>query len=627
MDLSEKPWNSQSNGGQMVPPSRHILTINLEDYYQVGAFNRQIQRNRWQRFESRVEFTTDRTLELLAKHQATATFFVLGWIAEQYPQVVRKVADAGHEVAVRGFYHRTVKDMTPDEFRADVVRTRSVVEAATGRRLNGYRVADGWFDANDLWALDVLAELGFVYDSSIAPMGKTFTEDPRRLTPHEHRSEDKTILEMPVSTGRVLGIRVPVAGGNYLRQLPRWLTSRAAAKWVRLQPNPLLAYFHTWELDVEQPQLTGVSRISRLRHYRNLSSMPDRIGDLLKAYRFGSVAEYLGLETEPAPARTVFPADITVESERAVVRPVVSGAPLTPISIVVPCYNEELLVPHLKNTLDEVRQKLGGRYEIEFVLVDDGSTDQTWNKMRLAFGSRSDCLLLQHDVNAGVAAAIMTGIRGAHNDIVCSMDSDCSYDPLKLADMIPQLTTGVDLVTASPYHPAGAVLNVPGWRLGLSKGCAWLYRRVLKTKLHTYTSCFRVYRRSTVAALPLVHGRYLGVAELVGRLDLAGKTMVEYPAVLESRMIGRSKMKTVRTVLGHLGLMARLMWDRFRQDQSSDRDQVIRGQLDFLHQTVMSPEPPARSASPNVGSQTPISSISTTRTDLVLHPATHLASQ
>lgn len=607
----------------MTALARHILTVNLEDYYQVGAFNRYIQRNRWQRFESRVEYTTERTLALLGEHRVYATFFVLGWIADQFPHVVRRVADAGHELAVRGYYHRRVQDMTPEEFKADVIRARNAVEAAGGRKVIGYRVADGWFGPDDLWALDALTELGFEYDSSIAPMRHLFADDPRRFTPHEHRFGSHSISELPISTGNIFGVRMPVAGGNYLRQLPRWMTRRAAAEWVRVQPAPLVAYFHTWELDVEQPQLTGVSRVSRLRHYRNLRSMPSRIGELLRTYRFGSVAEHLGIAPEPAPPRTVFPPHEPGD-DRAAARITCTG-PKTPVSIVVPCFNEELLVPHLKNTLDEVRQKVGGRYEIEFVLVDDGSTDQTWNKMRQMFGNRADCHLLRHDVNAGVAAAIMTGIRGAHNEIVCSMDSDCSYDPLKLADMIPLLTPGVDLVTASPYHPAGAVLNVPGWRLTLSKGCAWLYRRVLKTKLHTYTSCFRVYRRSTVAALPLIHGRYLGVAELIGRLDLAGKQMVEHPAVLESRMIGRSKMKTVRTVVGHLGLLMRLAWDRVRQDQSTDRDQVIRGQLNYLQQAVTPDSTPGPvSAAPGVSTQTPLSSLIPLRIDPVIRHEEHL---
>jgi polysaccharide deacetylase family protein (PEP-CTERM system associated) len=587
------------------------LTINLEDYFQVGAFNKYIQRNRWQRFESRVEINTDRTLQLLSQHGATATFFVLGWVAEQFPAVVRKVADAGHEVAVRGYYHRRVTDMTPEEFKADTIRARTAIENATGRRVYGYRIADGWLEPDDLWALDALCELGYTYDSSIAPMHGAFGDDPRRFTPHEHRNGASAILEFPVSTGRIWGKRVPVAGGNYLRQLPRQWTRRAAEKWVRERPSPLVAYFHIWELDPDQPQLTGVGWINRLRHYRNLHRMPDRLAELLRTYQFGSVAQCLELEIEPAAPR----AEVS-ESERvnpATIFP--ASGPRSVISIVVPCFNEELLVPHLKNTLDEVQQKLGKRYDIEFVLVDDGSTDDTWNKFRIAFRDRPDYLLLRHEANLGVSAAIMTGIRGAHSDTVCSMDSDCSYDPLKLAEMIPLLTPGVDLVTASPYHPAGGVRNVPGWRLALSKGCAWLYRRVLKTSLHTYTSCFRVYRRSTVAAIPLNHTRYLGIAELIGRLDLAGKTVVEYPTVLESRMIGRSKMKTARTILGHLGLMVRLIWDRWRQRRSPDRDQVIRGQIGYLQKTVA----PELSASPPVDLNTPTGTPRTSAIPPILH--------
>ena len=281
-----------------------------------------------------------------------------------------------------------------------------------------------------------------------------------------------------------------------------------------------------------------------------------------------------------------------MDTQRLLRTPVHSAdGPAQPVSVVVPCFNEELLVPHLKNTLDELSDRLGGRYDVEFLLVDDGSTDDTWAKLTVAFGDRPNYHLLRHDANLGVAAAITTGLRAAHTDTVCSMDSDCSYDPLKLADMIPLLVPGVDLVTASPYHPGGGVKNVPGWRLTLSKGCAWLYRQILNTKLHTYTSCFRVYRRSTVAAVPVANGRYLGIAELVGRLDLAGKTVIEYPAVLETRLIGRSKLKTVRTVLGHLGLMLRLMIDRRRQDHSADRDAVIRGQLGHLAKTLAPPPP------------------------------------
>lgn len=574
-------------------PTSHILTVNLEDYFQVGAFNRFIQKNRWQRFESRVEVTTDRALELLATHDVKATFFVLGWIADQFPQAVRRVAEAGHEVAVRGYFHRSVREMTPEEFKADAERARHAVEDATGRRVYGYRLADGWLRADDLWALDALAELGFAYDSSIAPMRKMLGEDPRRYTPHEHRNGTHSILELPLSTGKILGVRVPVAGGNYLRQLPRWLTRGAAEKWVGEHPHPLVAYFHTWELDPDQPQLSGIGTFRRLRHYRNLKQMPARIGDLLSRYRFAPAADFLGLKPEPAPPRTsLLPTpESAIDTQRLTRTATVADGPVQAVSIVVPCFNEGLLVPHLKNTLDEVGERLGVRYDLEFVIVDDGSTDDTWAKLTATFAGRPNFRLIRHDVNRGVAAAIQTGLQAARADTVCSMDSDCSYDPLKLADMIPLLTPGVDLVTASPYHPGGGVKNVPGWRLSLSKSCAWLYRRILNTKLHTYTSCFRVYRRSTVASIPVTNGRYLGIAELIGRLDLAGKTVVEYPAVLETRLIGRSKLKTVRTVLGHLRLMLRLMLDRRRQDSSADRDQVIRGQLGHLAQSLAVPRP------------------------------------
>ena len=597
----------------MAADRRHLLTVNLEDYFHVDAFDRSIQPERWPRFASRLEVTTPRTLELLAKHDAKAKFFVLGTTAEKMPGLVRSIVEAGHEVAVRGFFHRSVAMMTPYEFKADTIRARTAVEQAIGRQVVGYRVADGWFGPKDSWALDILCELGFAYDSSIAPMGKDFGRDPQRSTPHEHlASSGKTLLEIPISTGLIAGFQVPVAGGNYLRQIPRLLTRRAAARWMAKHPeSPLVAYFHTWELDPEQPEITGVGWLSKLRHYRNLGKMPAKIGELLSAHRFGSISDYLKLTPQPL-------ADWAAPQQQGPSKAVSTG-PRTPVSIVVPCFNEEAMIEHLPRTFDEIERELGGSYEIEFLVVDDGSTDRTWELLGQHFGERAAVQLVRHRANAGIAAAIMTGIRNAHNDTVCSMDSDGSYDPLKLGEMIPLLSNGVDLVTASPYHPDGGVRNVPGWRLWLSKGCAWLYRRALRTKLHTYTSCFRVYRRSTVAAIPLVNSRYLGIAELVGRLDLARKTIVEYPAVLESRVIGRSKMKVVRTIFGHFGLIARLVLDRYREQTSPDRDLVIRSQLGYLKDQVIADVPNA----PRLPSAVPPTEQTPLGRTVRPHPATH----
>jgi polysaccharide deacetylase family protein (PEP-CTERM system associated) len=537
-------------------PKRHIMTVALEDYFQVGAFNQVIQQGQWYRFETRLERNADRALDLLDRHGVKATFFVLGWIADRFPQLIRKVADRGHEIASKGYYHRGVSQMTPAEFKDDLARSREVLERACGRRVIGYRLANGWFQPQDLWALTALAEAGYEYDSSIAPRGKAFADEPFRRYLHQHVTNGKVITELPIPTARVFGYQMPIAGGNYFRQLPNWFIRSAVKRWHRKVDSPLVLYFHVWELDPEQPTISAASLLTRIRHYRNLHKMAGYLEYFLKRYQFTTAADYLGLTNDPVDVTPV-PAEKPVEAAAETV-------PLgdrTPVTIVVPCYNEELILPYLSNTLTSVAAKLSD-YAITFSLVDDGSKDATWEGLQKAFAGKPGFELYRHEHNQGVAAAIMTGIRRAKTEIVCSIDCDCTYDPHGLADMIPRLRPGVDLVTASPYHPEGHVRNVPGWRLKLSKTASWMYRRVLRHKLHTYTSCFRVYRRSAVAPIELRRTNFLGVAELLGRLDLQGSRIVEFPATLEVRMLGRSKMKTLRTIFGHLRLMTRLYFAR-----------------------------------------------------------------
>jgi glycosyltransferase involved in cell wall biosynthesis len=229
------------------------------------------------------------------------------------------------------------------------------------------------------------------------------------------------------------------------------------------------------------------------------------------------------------------------------------------VTIVVPCHNEELILPYLANTLRSVEKRLADAYRLEFVFVDDASEDGTWNVLRRTFGGRPNCQLVRHDENQGVAGAIMTGIEQAQSEVVCSIDCDCTYDPHELGCMIPFLERDTDMVTASPYHRLGKVLNVPGWRLRLSRTLSALYRRLLHNKLATYTSCFRVYRRSAVLGIPVECGGFLGVAEMLAKLDLAGSRIVEFPTTLEVRLLGRSKMKIPRTIWGHVGLLSRMV--------------------------------------------------------------------
>jgi polysaccharide deacetylase family protein (PEP-CTERM system associated) len=547
---------SETDPGPAEPTRQHVLTVAVEDYYQVGAFNRLIQQGKWHRFESRVEAGTGRTLDLLREHDVTATFFVLGWIAQEMPELVRRIAEEGHEVASKGFYHRSIRQMSPEEFREDLSRSREVIEAASGRPVHGYRVADEWFEHQDLWALDVLAQEGYRYDSSIAPIGPLYRRQPWRRFVHPHAVGDRSIWEFPISAASILGWGLPIAGGNWFRQLPARFIRWQVSSWNKRYDAPLVMYFHTWELDPDQPRITAAPWIQRVRQYRNLSRMSHRLRWFLERLRFRSVADHLGVALEPVQARVPEAASLRVqlpEPDPSHTRPARERA-----TVVVPCYNEELILPYLARTLANMKTQLEGRFELEFILVDDGSRDGTWNLLQRLFGSLPDHRVLRHVRNQGVAAAILTGIRNATTNVVCSIDCDCTYDPLILGDMIPLLRPGVDLVTASPYHAEGKVINVPGWRLVLSRTLSLLYRLVLHNQLHTYTSCLRVYRRSSAARLELTRRGFLGIAETLGRIDLAGGRIVEFPATLEVRLVGRSKMKVLGTIVGHLGLLGSL---------------------------------------------------------------------
>jgi glycosyltransferase involved in cell wall biosynthesis len=229
--------------------------------------------------------------------------------------------------------------------------------------------------------------------------------------------------------------------------------------------------------------------------------------------------------------------------------------------VIIPCYNEEASIPYLSRSLDELKTELQADYDVQFIFVDDGSGDSTWETLNRVFGARTDSLLLRHEQNQGVSAALFTGLHNAR-EIACSMDCDCSYDPRELKPMLGLLTADVDLVTASPYHPEGRVSNVPSWRIALSRGASLLYQIVTGCRIHTFTSCLRVYRRAAAMESIPQHPGFLGVAELAGKFALSGRTIVEHPATLELRLFGASKMKIVRTIGGHLNLLASLAWIR-----------------------------------------------------------------
>jgi polysaccharide deacetylase family protein (PEP-CTERM system associated) len=558
------------------PRAAHVpdlLTVEVEDYYQIGAFERIIPSAHWGRFERRLEQSTLRTLELLQRFDTRATFFVRGSIAATLPDLVREISRQGHEIASEGYHRRAVSKMSPDEFRDDLARARDALETASETRVLGYRFTREWFTPVASSALQILAEQQYAYHSSFVPLfAPSWRPAPPRFA-HQRRVGEALLWEFPLSTCRIAGCLIPIAGGNYFRQLPRPLLRRLVDGWHRRHGAPFVMYFHVRELDPEQPQISAASPLERIRHYRNLDKMHEILEDYFRTYRFGTIAAHLALTTEPDPEASRRLRELS--SARAPRRPAggtvvqtasqePAPAPRVPVTIVVPCFNEQLTIPYLANTLRGMEALLSPKYDMHFVFVDDGSRDGTWQALQGAFGGRDNVTLVQHPRNVGVAGAILTGIRSAKTEIVCSMDCDCSYEPAELGNMIPLLTDDTDMVTGSPYHPSGAVMNVPAWRLALSHSASFLYRRVLSQPLFTYTSCFRVYRRQAVAELVVTEGGFLGVAEMLGRLDLRGSKIVEYPATLHVRVLGKSKMKVLRTIAGHLRLLARLLVLRLR---------------------------------------------------------------
>jgi dolichol-phosphate mannosyltransferase len=239
-----------------------------------------------------------------------------------------------------------------------------------------------------------------------------------------------------------------------------------------------------------------------------------------------------------------------------------SAAAVTGVSVVIPMFNEEACCAELVRSLDALRDLLGGRYAFEFLLIDDGSVDATVTTLEELTAGREPFRILRHSTNQGIAASIQTGLRAARHEVVASIDSDGSYDPALLAEMLPLLADGVDLVTASPYHIDGRVVDVPAWRLAISRLASRLYRVAIGNNLSCYTSCFRVYRRDAALAAAPTCGGFVGIAEQLWRMHRRGSAIVECPAVLRSRVAGVSKMRVLKAARGHLKLIGTAACDR-----------------------------------------------------------------
>ncbi len=284
----------------MTAPS-HLFTVDVEDYFQVNAFEGRVPRSTWDGYTTRVERNVDIILELLERRNVTGTFFTLGWVADRRPGVVRRIAAAGHEIASHGWWHRRVTELSPAEFREDLRSSRAILEDVSGQPVFGFRAPSFSIVPGLEWAFDALLEEGYGYDSSLFPIRRPGYGYPGAGTsPHYITRPAGNLLELPLATFTLGGLRLPAAGGGYFRQFP-YPVIRSAFRRLTAAGTSGMFYIHPWEVDPGQPRLP-VGLVSRLRHYSGLHRTLSRLEQLLDDFSFTSVARRFGADGAGAPA-------------------------------------------------------------------------------------------------------------------------------------------------------------------------------------------------------------------------------------------------------------------------------------------------------------------------------------
>jgi polysaccharide deacetylase family protein (PEP-CTERM system associated) len=271
------------------PAATNVISVDVEEYFHAESLSDVVDRSSWDGLTSRVETTTRRILELFATHRIEATFFVLGWVADRHPALVRDIAAAGHELGCHSYWHRLVHTLTPAEFREDTRRAKDTIEQIAGVRVLGYRAPTYSIVERSLWAIDILAELGFAYDSSIFPVHHDRYGIPRAPRwPFALSTPHGPLIEYPIATFQLWnhGMNLPFGGGGYLRLLPWWYTQLGLLR-ARSEGVPVVAYIHPWEIDPEQPRLAR-RLATRVRHYTNLGKTYQRLGRLVRGGAFTS---------------------------------------------------------------------------------------------------------------------------------------------------------------------------------------------------------------------------------------------------------------------------------------------------------------------------------------------------
>ncbi|NOR69564.1 MAG: DUF3473 domain-containing protein [Methylomarinum sp.] len=266
----------------------NAMSVDVEDYFQVSAFESHINKSDWDTLEHRVEKNTHRILDLFAEHNTKSTFFTLGWVAERYPSIVKRIVDEGHELACHGYEHTRVTEQSPEQFRLDIKRTKKILEDLAGKEVIGYRAASYSINAENLWAHDTLADEGFKYSSSVYPVKHDLYGIPEAPRFCYKPIKNSDFLEIPITTLRMGSRNIPCGGGGFFRFYP-YLFSKWAFSKINNDNHAAIFYCHPWEIDPQQPKQHGLSLKTRFRHYLNLNKTEQRISSLLADFQWDTM--------------------------------------------------------------------------------------------------------------------------------------------------------------------------------------------------------------------------------------------------------------------------------------------------------------------------------------------------
>jgi polysaccharide deacetylase family protein (PEP-CTERM system associated) len=509
------------------------LTFDLEEYFQVSAFANHVSRADWQEYVGRAEESTYRILAMLELRKIKATFFVLGWFAERHPQLIHQITGLGHEVASHGYQHELIYNQGVEEFRQDVRKTKRILEEISGQSVLGYRAASYSITQSTLWALDVLAEEGYRYDSSIFPIQHDRYGIPNfRRQPHVVQTRSGPIVEFPLTTARFLGKNIPVSGGGYFRVLPFGITRRGLNQVVRDEGIPAIFYLHPWEFDPEQPRIeAGV--LSRFRHYTNLDLTQARFSMLLELHSFtrvDAVLEQLGL---------LKPSALMADGRQPYsTQKCAPFGTFKSVSLVVPVLNEEASISQLYAESSKTLGELGCDYELIF--VDDGSTDETHDRLLELWQHDKHVKIIKLRKNFGQTAAMVCGFDHASGEVIVSMDGDLQNDPADIPVLLRQVDLGFDIVCGWRVNRKDRWLS----RKLPSKLANALIRSITGVRIHDLGCSLKAYRAPVIKGLKLYSDMHRFIPAVS---QLAGARVGEIGVNHRPRVFGTSKYGISRT--------------------------------------------------------------------------------